>query len=203
MGHVGRDALDVDGEVVHRGVVGPGLKAHAAQRQVGRYVQAKQPVDAVQGAFAYKQLRALPGLLRRLKDQPDLPGKQIGVRRQELGGSQQHGHVGVVAAGVHAAVYLRAVAGPCRIVHLVHRQRVHVGAQGDHLGRSFGGASPDDAQDAGRPHAAVGDAQLVQGLLHQLGGLLFLQRQLGLAVDFSAPVAQSVGEGRGLGHEGV
>ena len=72
-----------------------------------------------------------------------------------LGGSQQHGGVTVVAAGVHLA---GVAAGVAEGVELLHRQGVHVGAQAD---GPVGGAAFDDADHAGGAQAAEdGDAPL-------------------------------------------
>ena len=64
-------------------------------------------------------------LLRRLEDEVDRAGKSR-VCHKGLGGTQQHGGVPVMAAGVHAPWRLRSVRPPGRFLD---GKRVHVGAE--------------------------------------------------------------------------
>jgi len=83
----------------------------------------------------------------------------------------------VVAAGVHHTGHLGGVG---HVILLLDGQRVHVGPQGD--GRAFSAGKVAD--DAGAGHAAAhGNAQLSQARRHQPGGVVLLERQLGMAVD--------------------
>ena len=65
-------------------------------------VQREDPADGVQGACGDDGLGAARGLFRGLEDQPDAVGEQSGRRplRKEQAGTDQHGRVRVVAAGV-------------------------------------------------------------------------------------------------------
>jgi hypothetical protein len=62
-------------------------------------------------------------LLVGLKDEFDGPCEVVPVLRQHLGRDQQHGHMGIVAAGVHHS----RIFGPViDIIFFDHRQGVHV-----------------------------------------------------------------------------
>ncbi len=99
-----------------------------------------------------------------------------------LGRAEQHRGVAVVAAGVHAAGVLRAMA---KTVLLVDVQRVEVGAQADRALARAGGERADHA-GAGEP-ARHRDAELGQLLGDHVGGAVLLERGLGMGVDVAAP----------------
>jgi hypothetical protein len=67
-------------------------------------------------------------LLTRLEHEQDPSGQVLAPGDEEPGGTGQHRHVGVVAAGVHGAIDL---AGEVEPGLLGHGQRVHVGPQQD------------------------------------------------------------------------
>ena len=115
-------------------ISGPGRVATVPARgQVAHHVQGEGGVGA--------GVRRRPARPRRscaaAPSKPSSPGwnmkttspaSRSRVRRQQLGGADQHRRVQVVPAGVHRAVHLRAE----RDVDLLgHRQRVHVAAQQD------------------------------------------------------------------------
>ena len=78
-----------------------------------------------------------------------------------LRGGQEHGHMAVVAAGVHLA---RVLAGVSELVELLHGQCVHVGAQAN---GSLARAAFQDAHHAGFTHTARNrNAPLGQLLRH-------------------------------------
>jgi hypothetical protein len=73
------------------------------------------------------RFRAGVALLARLED--EIRGAvEVARLVQVPGGGEQHGRMPVVAAAVHPAVVARLVG---ELVLLLHRQRVHVGAQAD------------------------------------------------------------------------
>ncbi len=72
---------------------------------------------------------ARAALLRRLKDHHRVAGKVAGLG-EILRRAQQHRGVAVMAAGVHLARRLGGIVQPGLFLY---RQRIHVGAQPDHL----------------------------------------------------------------------
>ena len=109
-------------------------------------------------------------------------------------GAQQHGGVAVMAAGMHAAWELcwrRAAGG------LLHRQRVHVGAQAD---RGLPVAVPQHADDAGLADAAMHlDAPFLRAFGDEVGGAVLLQAQFGMGVDVVADGGRAHPDIGGLG----
>jgi hypothetical protein len=121
-------------------------------------------------------------LLARLEDQ-----RHRAVERARLGEvarrGQQHRRVAVVPAAVHAAVVARAVRE--RVV-LLHRQRVHVGAE-THRASARGRAAAHDGHDAGLAHAGVVlDVERGQPLGHHVRGAVLLEAELGMRVQVAA-----------------
>ena len=118
-------------------------------RQPGAVVHAVDFLDPepIEQTVLQHGARASAALLRRLKDQNCGAGEVARVG-EVLCGAEQHGGVTVMAAGVHLARHGRFVG---KIGLLLDRQRIHVGAQPDHLAASF--APPDDADDAGSADA--------------------------------------------------
>ena len=112
---------------------------------------------------------------------------EISGRCQVLSGAEQHRRVSVMATGVHHALVGRAVG---EIVHLLDRQRVHIGTQPD------GGlcvAAPDRADDPGPGEPAM-DLAAVFGELRrdEVRGALFGEGELGMRVDVAADGNQLV-----------
>ncbi len=119
---------------------------------------------------------------------------KISVFRQVLGCRQQHGGVAVMAAGVHLAGML---AGVAESVELLHRQRIHVGAQANGTRR---GTALDDAHNTRGAHAAVQrNAPPGQLAGHQVSGAGLFKTQLGVGVN----VAAKAGNTGCLGHDGI
>ena len=85
--------------------------------------------EALHHAVLDHRAAAAAAFLGRLEDDH---GGAVEIARlgEVLRGAQQHGGVAVMAAGVHLAGRLGGVGQAGR---LVDRQRVHVGAQADHL----------------------------------------------------------------------
>ena len=102
---------------------------------------------------------------------------------QILGRTQQHGHMAVMAAGVHLAGDGRGMLGPGQ---LFDRQRVHIGAQAD------GRPSPlpvDDGNNAGLGDAGMDfvHANLAQPVDDEGGGVVAVKGQLGMLVQMTPP----------------
>ena len=114
-------------------------------------------------------------LLRGLEHEVDGAVQVLGPG-QQAGGAQQHGHVAVVAAGVHAA---RAPGGVGVVADFLDGQGVHVGPEAD------GAGAAAQAQGAHQPGAADApghlQAQGGQGAGHELGGLPLLEPGFGMA----------------------
>ncbi len=97
-------------------------------------------------------LGAATAFLGRLEDEVHR-AVEVARGREVLGGAQQHRRVAVMAAGMHAALVLAAMVEG---VVLVHRQRIHVGAQPDgaRIVADADGADHAGLADAGRDLAA-------------------------------------------------
>ena len=95
--------------------------------------------------------RARAALFRRLEDHHRVAGKIAGFS-EIAGGAQEHRGMAVVAAGVHQAGGLGSIR---EVGLLLDRQRIHVGAQADHLDIALAGGllALDDADYAGPPQA--------------------------------------------------
>src|SRR3546814_15689603 len=108
------------------------------------------------------------------------------------GSAQEHGGVAVMAACVHAPGVLRAVG---RVPLLVHRQRVHVGAQAD--AATAAAVAVQHTDDAGAGNAAMHlDAPRLQFLRHLGGGAVLLELDLRVGVEVSSPLGHVVVEFR-------
>ena len=92
--------------------------------------------------------------------------------------------MGVVAAGVHFALFRRGEGKP-RL--LLNGQRVHVRAQAQHSARPF---SLNDGREPAAPHAGL-DVRRAHGLklLRNEGrGVLCVERQFGMPVQMPPPL---------------
>ena len=152
------------------------------------------PVDFVAGE-APKQVvgqhgaGAAQAFLGRLEDEDCGSGEVLGFR-QIPRGAQQHGRMGVMAAGVHDARRLR---GEGQVGALVNRQGVHIGAQTDAPPVAF--VAFQDADDAGFPDAGVGlDPPGLQHLGNLGRGADLLHPQFGMFVKVAADRHEVVGE---------
>ena len=81
---------------------------------------------------------------------------------QQLGGSQQGGHMNVMTAGVHHTGF---VGGEGESGLLLYRQGVHVGAEGHGAARA---AAPQQPYYGGIQHGLNLNAVFLQKLLDQL-----------------------------------
>src|ERR1035437_7317545 len=100
--------------------------------------------------------RAVEALLAGLEHAQDTAGEARPTLDEQVGGAEEHRHVGVVTAGVHHAVDLGAEFQPG---FLGQRQGVHVAPQQD--GRSWTGALDKDSDRHGLPTDLWGQAELL------------------------------------------
>ena len=136
-------------------------------------------------------------LLARLEHQHHPPGQLRPVRRQQAGRADQHGDVGVVAAGVHLAVDRGGEIEPGVLRHF----------QGVHVGPQQGGRSGPVAVEGGdhRGGGAAGgrlQTEAVERLEHGLLGHGQVQPGLRVAVDAPAQLDRLARPGRPLRRPG-
>lgn len=86
-----------------RAISGPGAGGDGPGLQAGPQVQAEDPADpvALQHAALTQLSGAAGGLLRRLEEEEHVPGQLGQMLRRILRQGQDHGGVGIVAAGMH------------------------------------------------------------------------------------------------------
>ena len=190
-------AVHLNGEAVGRGHFAAGAVAEVAHFGLGLDVHAEHGIHLglVEHAFLHHELgpalhAGQRAFLGGLKDELDGAG-QVGFHlAQHLGRAHEHGHVGVVAAGVHHAHGLAQVGGfyfggEGQVVVFGEGQAVHVGAQGHH---GAGLAAAQNAHHAGAGHAGLHlQAQLFEVRGNDAGGAGFLVAQLGVLVNVAPP----------------
>lgn len=201
MRHGGMAARRLEGEVElartrhHRSVMHDDL----AGSHIRPIVQAENIADrkAFEKAGIEHQLGAAIALLGRLEDKIDRAPELTG-EREIGGGAEEHGHMAVMAAGMHRARDLRAMG---KAVVLGHGERVHVGAQGDT--RSLP-AARDDADHAIAADAGMdGNAHFGEALGDEGRGPGLFPRNLGMAMQI-VPHRNQAGQGvfDNVGHRG-
>ena len=159
--------------------------------------------EAVHQAVLDHRGSAGAALFRRLEDHDRVAGEIPGLgeiaRR-----AQQHRGVAVMAAGVHQA---RGLGGVRQVGLLLDRQRVHVGAQPDHLDVALAGrlAALDDADHAGAAEAGrdLVAAEFPQPVRHECRGAVHVVEQFGMFMDIAAPgldIGLQIGDAVDDGH---
>ena len=108
-----------------------------ADRNARAVMHAVDLLDAetVHQAVLDHRSRARAALFGRLEDHDRIAGEIPGLG-EIARGTQKHRGVAVMAAGVHQALRLGSIR---QIGRLLDRQRVHVGAQPDHLDVALAG----------------------------------------------------------------
>ena len=141
--------------------------------QAGPVVQAEDALgwETAEKAVVQHLLGAAIALFGRLEEQVDrtaeLPGSGKVERRTD-----QHGHVPVMAAGMHLSWYRRSV---WMTALLVDRQRVHIRTQRDRRSRS---GSPDHSDNATTADSGMDlYTEFAKLLRNEGGGPFFFQRQ--------------------------
>ena len=122
------------------------------------------------------------GLLGVLEDELHAAVESVLELGQCLGGTEQHGGVGVVTARVHHTVNggLEVVVGL-----LVEGKRVHIGAQRHGL---TGALALDHGHHGSFGGVGRGQSEALQGFGHELGRVVLLEGQLGVSVKVAAPL---------------
>lgn len=189
-------AVEDDVETVGGGHRHAGFQADAAQRRAGPVVQG---IDLVAGEAVEKPLghhagSAAKALFGGLEDQDHFSGEA--GPGQVLRGGEEHRGMAVMAAAVETAGDAR---GMGRAGGLVHRERVHVGAQAD---AAAGAGATDHADDSGPADAGMGlDPPGLQPVGDKGGGADFLKADLGMGVQVAAQRGQVRGAGDDFGDQ--
>jgi hypothetical protein len=111
---------------------------------------------------------------------------------QQMSHTQQHGGMGIMAAGVHYSLILGAVR---HIILLPDGQGIHVGTNTD--GGAITGANMGN--HAGTANSRLGfNTQFSQGVGHQLGRPKFLKAQFRMLVDVTPQADKFFFNGLGL-----
>ena len=177
-------AGDVDGGGVDRRHQRAGRGQEMAERHARGVVDAVNLGDGetVHHPFLHHDLAPGPILFCRLKDQRHAARKTPRLG-QVLGGPQKHGHMAVMAAGVHLAGHGRGMGGARG---LDNRQGIHVGAQADGGARTL---TVDEGDDAGSGDAFVNlvHPDLAQAVRDEGGGLDAVKAQLGVGMQVAPP----------------
>src|ERR1700682_107403 len=142
-------------------------------------------------------------LFRWLKDHNRI-AREIPGLREITGRTEQHRGMPVMAAGMHLA---GRFGGVSEIGLLLDRQRIHIGAQPDHLDIASAGrfAALDDADDAGAAETC-GDsaaAEFPQALRHECRSAMYVVQQFGMLMDIPAPslnIGLQIGDAVDYGH---
>jgi len=180
-------AGDADHEVVFAGHDAAHARRDVAGRQAGHVVRAVDLVDreALEQAVGHHRRRAAAVLFGRLEDEAH-GAVEIALLREQLCCAEQHRHVAVVPAGVHAAGVQRRVGAA--LGGLGEGEGIHVGAQAD---RAAAVAGFQRADHAGATDAALHlDAQQLEHAGDVVGGAALVEAGLGVAVQVVAPALQ-------------
>ena len=173
-GSVGGLALHLNGEAVAAGHEVTGGESDTRGVIGTPDMHAVNGVHTVQRVFLHHPQSAHGGLLRRLEHQAHVAGKLVLHLVEDLGGAQQHGHVIVMAAGMHLALVV-GCEGQAGL--LLDRQSINIGAQRHGLAR-LAAVNGGGQAVAGLHLVNVGDAQCLQIFLQMGAGVLLLAGEL-------------------------
>src|SRR5262249_7705850 len=109
------------------------------------------------------------------------------VLRKQRRCAEQRRRVAIMSAGMHDTGILRSVVEPG---FFGDRQCVHIGAQPDGIVTAAARECRDDAVAADARHER--NTEFGESLLHKGGGLLLLERELGIGMKMAAPARQLV-----------
>ena len=163
----------------------PGPRAEGADGNARHVVHAIHRLDRefFEQAILHHTAAAAGAFLGRLEDQVDCAG-EVARFRQITRGSQQHGGVPVMAAAMHLALVLRAVAeGVC----FLHVEGIHVRPQAD--GAAVVGLCALQCSHhagAGQPAMHV-VSELGELAGNEIGRAEFLECRFGMGVKVPAP----------------
>ncbi len=158
--------------------------ADAPGRQARPVVQSEHLLGrkALEEPVLDHRLGAGVALLAGLEDQI---GDAVEIARfgEVARGREQHRRVTVMAAAVHPPVVARFVG---KLVLLLHRQRIHVGAQADRASARLCAAANDgDDPGAADPRVML-DSERAEALGDDLRGSMLLEPELGVHVQVAA-----------------
>src|SRR6266850_151022 len=138
--------------------------------------------ELLEQAVSHHHAAAALILLGRLEDEMDRPG-EIARLRQIAGGTEQHGGMAVMTAGMHLALVDRLVR---EAVLLMDMERVHIGAKRD--GPTARGCALERAHHARAGEPAMDrDPEAFQLGSDEIGGPVFLERRLRMGMKIAAP----------------
>ena len=177
-------AFHLNGEAVAAGHEVAGGESDARGVIGAPDMHAVNGVHTVQRMLLHHLQSAHGGLLRRLEHQAHIAGKLVLHLVEDLGGAQQHGHVVVMAAGMHLAL---VVGGEGQAGLLLDRQGVNIGAQRHGLA-GLAAVNGGGQAVAGLQLVNVGDAQCLQILLQMGAGVLLLAGELRAGVIIPAAI---------------
>ena len=202
---VAAEPLDLDVDRVRGRHDRTGADRELADRNAGAIVHAINLLDAetVHQPVLDHRGCARTALFGRLEDD-DRGAGEIARLGEIARRTQQHGRVAVMAASVHLACRLRGIG---KIGLFLDRQRIHIGAQADHLEAAIGGLAALDHAD----HTGLADArdyliaaELPQTVGHECRSAVHVVEQFGMLVDIPAPglnVGLQVGDAVDDGHD--
>ena len=145
---------------------------------------------AVHNPLLHHDLTTATIFLGGLEQERD-PAREFAGFGQILGGPQKHGHMAIMAAGMHLA---GDGGGMFSAGQLFDGQRIHIGAQAN---RRPCPLPVDDRNDAGLGDAGVDliHADLFQPIDDEGGGVVAVKGQLGVLVQMTAPALHFFGIG--------
>lgn len=145
-------------------------------RHVVKTVEAVDPASLEQSVSNHR-IGAAPAFLGGLEYEMDGP-RQIASSAQRPGRPEEHGSMAVVTAGMHPSVDRRPIG---TVSGLWHRQRVHVGAQGDVRALAL---APQRSDDSGSAEAGNHlEAAIGKKAGDDPGGPRFLEAQLWMCMQ--------------------
>ena len=203
---VAAKAGDLDVERVGGGHDRTGPDRELTDRNARAVVHAVDLLDAktVHQPVLDHRRRACPALFGRLEDHDRVAGKVAGLG-EITGRAEQHRSMPVMTAGVHLAGRLGGVG---QIGLFLDRQRIHVGAQADHLDVAVAGGffALDDADDTGLAEARCDliAAEFPQPVSHECRSAVNVVQKFGMLMDIPAPglnVGLQIGDAVDDGHE--
>ena len=183
-GAVPAPAVDGDGEHVAGAAGGAGGVVYRSEGRLNHMQgHGGVHVGVFQNSGVKDILRAVHGLLRRLKEQLYRAPQLSLVLPQQPGGAQQGGGVEIVPAGVHAPVFR----GEGQSGLLLHGQGVHIPPQ-----QKDRSAPADGTGDAGPPHVLGLIAHFTQFFKDKSPRHRQIKAQLRVAVKLPPPRNQLV-----------
>ena len=186
-GAVGLESLDADGEVIAGGHAIAGSNADIGSIQSAPDVLAEDGVNAVEDVVIDIVLCAAGHFLTGLEQELDLALELILLLEQDMCRAEQHGHVVIVAAGMHDALVLGSEVKPST---LLDGQSVYIGAQHDGSAGLAGVKSGDQTGIVGEGLDL--HTHLLKLCDESLGGLPLLEAELGMRVEVS-PALDDIG----------